>query len=218
MIKGVAYDMDDLMVRSDELHSLAWDGLLNKYAHSFDEIPKNIQAGFIGRRVIDILKEILNYFNLEIDLELAYQERTEIFLKIVEENLQAMPGLETSLQLFKQNGYKVALASSGAKRYINLVLERFNISEYFDVIVSGDDVSIGKPHPETYLVAAKKLGILPEECLVLEDATKGVAAAKAAGCRCVAIINPYTLPQDHTQADLILPSLEKITLNIVRDL
>jgi len=216
MIKAIIYDMDDLMVNSDPLHALAWEELLADFNHKFSDLPEELRSKFIGRRVIDICKEIIHTLDLDANLEEFYEKRIAIFLELVRNELKAMPGLVESLKLFKAGGFKIALASSGAKQYIKLVLDRFEIKDYFDVIVSGDDVNIGKPHPETYTVACKKLGFNPEECLVLEDAKNGIESAKVAGCKCVAIINPHTPSQDHSQADLILDSLNELSLEIIK--
>ena len=157
MIKAVIYDMDDLMVNSNPLHILAWERLLKDYNHKFSDIPEEIRSKFVGMRVIDICKEIISTLKIDSNLEPFYNKRIQLFLDIVKNELEAMPGLIKSLELFKSNNFKIALGSSGAKQYVNLVLDRFNIREYFDVIISGDCVSIGKPHPETYLVGSKKL-------------------------------------------------------------
>jgi len=218
MIKAIIYDMDDLMVNSDPLHTIAWEKLLKKFDKKFSDIPEELKAKFIGIRVIDTCKKIIEIFNLNTDLNSFYDERIKIFLEIVKSELETMPGLIESLKLFKANKFKIALASSGAKEYIHLVLDKFSIGEYFDVIVSGDCVSIGKPDPETYLVASKKLGLEPMECVVLEDSQNGIIAAIQAGCKCIAIVNPNTPPQDHSQANLILNSLQDITLENINSL
>ena len=215
MIKAVIYDMDDLMVNSDPLHIVAWEKLLTEYGHKFSDLPESTRSNFIGKRVSDICEEIINTLNLDTDFESFYEKRIKLFLDIVKDKLEVMPGLLYSLKLFKSNDYKIALASSGAQVYIDLVLDRFNIRDYFDVIVSGDSVKKGKPNPETYTVASNMLGFNPEECVVLEDAKNGIDAAIDAGCSCLAIINPNTPPQDQSRATLILNSLEEITLSKV---
>ena len=92
------------------------------------------------------------------------------------------------------------------------MLDRLGIADRFTVIVTGADVTHGKPHPEPYLVTAARLGVPPAACVVFEDATVGVVAAKAAGMRCIAVPNPEaTQPQDLSAADLILPSLTDFT-------
>ncbi|MFA6215813.1 MAG: HAD family phosphatase, partial [Patescibacteria group bacterium] len=207
MIKGIIYDLDDLMVNSIGLHEQAWDTLLKSYNHEISDIPASFRSKFVGMRIIDIIKEIMTYLQLDADLQTIYQKRGKIFIKLVEEKLEMLPGLIESLNLFKNNGLKIALASSGTKEYINLVLEKFSLQKYFDIIITGDDVKLGKPDPETYLVACQKLNLTPNQCLVLEDATNGIKAAKTAGCKCLAIKNPYTPPQDLTNADAVLNSL-----------
>lgn len=214
MIKAVIYDLDDLMVNSAPTHFKATDILLQKYGHKYEELPGDLKTDFIGKRVIDVLKDIVEYFKISADFNELYAERMQIFLALVRNELEPMPGLFKSLKLFK-NKYKIALASSGMRKYIEFVLEKFGIVDYFDAVISGDDVKIGKPSPETYIVACKKLGLKPDECVVFEDAAVGVASAKSAGCKCIAIKNPYTPPQDLSRADVILDSLDDITLKMV---
>jgi len=218
MIKAIIYDLDDLMVNSNPLHTEASDKVLQKYGVSQKKLPEHIRAKFIGMRVSDILKNLIDYFQLGVNLEDLREKRSAIFLELVRKKLQVMPGLFQSLKLFRQNKFKIALASSGTKKYINIVLEKFKVADYFDVIVSGDDVKRGKPSPETYFIAVKKLSIRPSQAVVLEDATNGIAAAKAAGCFCIAVKNSHTPKQDLTKADLILDSLTDLSLRHLRSI
>ena len=121
-----------------------------------------------------------------------------------------MPGLNESLSYYRQKEFKIALASSGTKKYIEMVLDRFKIKDYFDVVISGDHVKHGKPHPEVYEIALEKLGVKPSESVVLEDAEVGIESAKGAGCFCVAVTNPYTPKQDLSKADKVIHSLNEI--------
>lgn len=218
MIEAVIYDLDDTMVNSHPLHERAWDGLLEPHGHTINSIPKDMQISFVGRRIHDIVGEIVDYLQLEVDREELYHQRIEVFLKIAEKELEPMPGLVASLKRFKKAGLKLAIASSGAKKYIHIVLQKFEIAQYFDVVITGDDVTKGKPHPETYLTAAKKLGLKPEACVVLEDATKGIESAKGAGCKCIAIKNPNVPPQDYSLADLVVDTLDNISVSKLKKL
>jgi len=215
MIKAIIYDLDDTMVNSDPLHARAWEELLKEYGHKFSDLPEKMRSNFIGMRVVDIVKELAAYLKLDTNPKDLYKKRIDIFLRIVEKELQVMPGLLSSLKLFKENNYKLAVASSGAKKYIELVLEKFDIKHYFDVVITGDDVKVGKPNPETYLVACEKLKLLPSECLVLEDATKGIQSAKAAGCSCIAVENPNIPAQVYPDADVVIHSLSELTLQVI---
>ncbi len=209
--------MDGLMVDSEPLHFQASDVLLREYGFRFDDLPESLQSGFVGKRVIDFLEAVVKYLDLDVELDKFYRKRMDIFLNLAKEKLQVNTGLFESLILLKNNNFKIGLATSGTKQYIEVVLDKFRIRDYFDVIVSGDDVKVGKPDPETYLVASQKLGFKPEECIVLEDATNGIESAKKAGCRCVAIKNPH-ISQDYSKADLILNSLREFTLDIISSL
>lgn len=215
MVKAVIYDLDDLMVNSAPLHFEAWEVTLNKFGHSFKDLPKGYMTQFMGTRVIDSAIALVRDLNLKVSVETIFKIRNKIFLGMVRSKLQPMGGLLYSLKLLKKNGFKIALASSATKQYLDFVLKKFNLGEYFDVLVSGDDVRLGKPHPQTYLIACKKLNLKPSECLVLEDATHGIDAAKRAGCKCIGVENSFTPYQDRSKADKILPSLKALTLDIV---
>src|SRR4030042_667206 len=157
MIKAVIYDLDDLMVNSHGLHVEASEKVFQKFGVSQEKLPENIKAGFIGMRVSEILKELIKIYKLKINYQKVYKEREKVFLDLVMEKLEPMPGLFQSLEIISKSGYKIAIASSGTRRYINLVLSKFKIANFFEVIVSGDDVKHGKPNPEIFLKAVKKL-------------------------------------------------------------
>lgn len=216
MIKGLIYDLDDLLVDCHISHIAAFNILLKPYGKKLESISPQIRKTFVGRRVIDICEEIIKALKINVDLQKFYEKRQKIFLNSVKKYAKAMPGMKKSLNLFHKNGYKIALASSGTVEYIDLILDKFKIRHLFDVIISGDCVKIGKPNPEIYLKAAEGLGLNPKECVVLEDAENGIAAAKAAGCKCIAVKCPFTLPQNLKKADLSVGSLARVTLEMVK--
>ena len=186
MIKAVIYDMDNLMVDSIVTHSRAIDAVLKIYGHSYADVPEALRAKYVGMRLVDILKSIIDYFKINVKLEDLEAKREKIFLEFVRKEMQAMPGLVDSLKFFKKKGLKIAVGTSGTDKYLDIVLDKFNLRGFFDVVVSGSMVKKGKPDPETYLVVCRKLNLNPAECVVLEDAFEGVTAAKAAGCKAIA--------------------------------
>lgn len=218
MIKGIIYDMDDLMVNSNPLQAKTTEVVLKRFGRSRDELPADMVNSFIGKRLQDNLPQIIDYLKLDISVEDFSKEREDIFRKLIDNELEVMPGLYQSLELFKAHKYPIAIASSAVKTNIDLVLKKFNIENYFSVIISGDDVNKGKPDPEPYLIAAQKLNLEPKNCLVLEDATSGIDSAKAAGCKCIAVINNNTPPQDRSRADKIINSLEELNLDMIKAL
>lgn len=209
--RAVIYDMDDTMVNSQPLHTLATNLMLRDFGYlGPQEADKKERADFVGKRVIEVLAILKKEMNLSAPLDELFARREKIFLDLVKERLEILPGLRQSLEFFKKRGLKIALASSAVREYIDLVLEKFDLKNYFEVIVSGDMVKKGKPDPETYLRACEKLTLPPRQCLVMEDAKNGIVSAKRAGCACLAVKNIHTPPQDLSQADAVLDSLEDV--------
>lgn len=116
-----------------------------------------------------------------------------------------------------QSGLKKAVASSGLRRYIDAVLTTTGVRDRFSVIVSADDAINGKPAPDVFLAAAKKLNVAPANCLVLEDAPAGVQAAKAAGMTCFAVPNAHSQALDSSVGDRILSSLHEVKTILTSD-
>jgi sugar-phosphatase len=182
MIKAAIYDLDGLMVNSEPLHAEAWKLLLKEYGHDVSELPPDAHSRWIGMRVKEVLEYIAKIIGVT-DLQAFSKRREEIFFELVRNKLEMMPGLMRSLEFFRKNKMNIGLASSGTTIYIELAIDKLSIRKYFNTVVSGDHVKMGKPDPEIYLLAAKRLGLHPEECVVLEDSTKGIQAAKSAALR-----------------------------------
>jgi len=111
----------------------------------------------------------------------------ETVKQLIADNANALPGVVDTLKLCKANGYKIALASSSAMSLINVVVDKLNIRQYFDLLVSAENEPYGKPHPSVFLTTANQLNVLPTECLVFEDSVNGMVAAKAARMKCIVV-------------------------------
>jgi beta-phosphoglucomutase-like phosphatase (HAD superfamily) len=210
MVKAVIFDLDDLMVDHYKLHAKAADKVLKRYGYRYDQLPLKKRRGYIGMRVREVVRDFVDYFKLTVSPQDLYKERMKIFLGLVKEKVIPRPGIFKAVSLFEKMKLRLAVASSGPREYIDVCLRGLRVKDKFEVIVSGDDVKKGKPNSETYRKAIKKLGLKPEECLVLEDAEAGVAAAKKAGAWCVGVMNANTEKQDLSKADLVVESLEEI--------
>jgi sugar-phosphatase len=126
-------------------------------------------------------------------------------------------GVEQTLQLLKQHGCKIGLATSSPTRMVNELINHFKLQDYFDVITSADVVELGKPHPAVFLHCAAQLGTLPTKCLVLEDSINGMIAGKAA--RMKVIVVPDELHFDDPRfslADGKLKSMENFTISLLK--
>ncbi len=206
--------MDDLLVDSHRLHVKSIEVIVKEYGYTLDDVPQWLWVESMGKRLIDFLAELVKVLDLKESVEALNHKRSRIFLKLVEDELEPLPGALYSLELLNNN-FKTGLASSGTRKYLDMVMDKFDMRQYFQVVVSGDEVEYGKPHPEVYLTACRKLGLNRNECLVFEDATHGIRSAKEAGCKCIGVKNPNTPPQDLSEADMVLNSLEDFTIDMV---
>lgn len=126
-----------------------------------------------------------------------------------------MSGLIDLLADLRRHSLTIAIASSSTREHIDLITDRLGISSYFNAIVSGEEVSHGKPAPDIYLKAATKLGISPRDCVALEDAVKGAQAASTAGMRVVAVPNELTCHEDFSFVDVVALSLRDINTRML---
>jgi beta-phosphoglucomutase len=214
MIRAAIFDFDELLINLQTLHFAADRAALADLGHDYSNLPDVIRLGGSGRRISELVTEMRTHFAIDDPVEAMLARRQAHFLAALRDapELAAMPGAVEAIDGLHAAGYPLAVTSSGIREYIMLVLDRLGIADRFAVVVTGADVTHGKPHPEPYLVTATRLGVPPAECIVFEDAAVGVAAAKAAGMRCIAVPNPdATLAQDLSAADLVLPSLTQFT-------
>lgn len=128
--------------------------------------------------------------------ERDYQGSFKLHLKLI-------AGLEDFLEKTKEQNVKMAIASAAIPFNIDFVLDNLHVRHYFDAVISADDVKTSKPHPETFLKAAEALGVDPKDCLVFEDAPKGVEAAKNAGIKCVVLTTAHEA-EDFGEHDNVL--------------
>jgi HAD superfamily hydrolase (TIGR01509 family) len=129
-----------------------------------------------------------------------------------------MTGILELLSNLKKEGIKIGLASSSPLETINLILEKFEIKDYFDAVISGEDLKRGKPAPDIYLKAAELLSVCPENCIGIEDSNHGVCAAKSAGMKCVGLQNTNSGNQDLSNSDLKVDSIEQLNTLMLKNL
>jgi HAD superfamily hydrolase (TIGR01509 family) len=154
---------------------------------------------------------------LALDPHALRLRKAEHYLSLVASSLRPMEGALELLETF-HGRTKFALASSSYRDAIDGVLTGLGIEHYFEIIVSGLDVEQVKPAPDIFLKAASDLGVEPSECVVLEDAEKGVMAAHRAGMRCIAVPNQYTRHHDFSKATRVCSSLKEITPEFLESL
>jgi len=167
---------------------------------------------FIGTGENRYLGGVAEKYRFPLDIPAAKHRTYEIYLDLVPAQLHAFPGAVELVQACRQAGLRVAVASSADRIKIDANLRKIGLPpETWDAIVTGDDVEHKKPAPDVFLAAARKLGLTPEECVVVEDAVNGIQAAQAAGMRCVAVAQSF--PAERlSAADLVLPTIADVTV------
>ena len=139
-------------------------------------------------------------------------EKEENYRQRVAPNIKPLPGAIELIKALREYGVKMAIASSAPMENIQLILGGLGIKDYFQAIVWGGEVTEGKPSPQGFLLAAEKLVVEPQNCVVIEDAVAGVAAAKRAGMKCLAVTNTH--PEANLkEADSIVATLEAVTVS-----
>lgn len=209
MIKAVIFDLDGLMIDSEQIQSKAFEEVIREYGRK----PVAGQQGIVhkpGFGSDDNWKILKEKYNIQEEIEVLRNKRRKIYRKLLQRNIKPYPGLIQLLKQLKEISIKTAIASSSTLAHILLVIDKLNIKSLIDAIVSRDEVKRGKPDPEIFLKASKKLKIKPDECLVLEDTEVGVLAAKKANMKIFAIPNIYTRDHDFSQADSVFKSLKEM--------
>lgn len=208
-VEALIFDMDGVLIDSEPVHLLAYQELLARFGISYKEADNQ---ELLGRTEQDCAQILVARYGLDIaPAELAF-ERVRIFQRLLKERPEKRPGVDAILSSAESLELPMAVASSATLETIELVVDTLFIRHYFRSLTSGEEVERGKPAPDVFLLAAQRLSVNPQNCLVVEDSLNGVKAAKAAGMQCVAIPCDATRHQDHSQADLILASLNDIDL------
>lgn len=193
MIKAVIFDLDGVIVDTARYHFLAWKRLADELGIKFTESDNERLKGVSRIRSMEILMELGGITLSQHEKERLANKKNTWFVDFVERMLpeEIYPGVTALITTFKQNGMRIALASSS--KNAKTVIQLLHIEHLFEVVVDGTMVVHSKPDPEIFILAAKKLGVEPKECLVFEDAEAGVEAALAAGMHCVGIGSPEQL-------------------------
>jgi beta-phosphoglucomutase family hydrolase len=206
-MKAVIFDMDGTVVDTTRIEYDAWKQIFDEQQVDF---PYEEYIQVLGAKGAEIVKERIDMNEDQIE-ELL--EKKETYLKqLVEKNgLQLIPDVEKVLREIRKLNLKMALATGSSQEKLDFILERFQIRQYFDVFVTADDVENGKPDPEVFLKAAEKLNVPPQECVVMEDASNGVEAAKNAHMTCIAITS--TRGKDQLEkADLVIDHYKDLSI------
>ena len=206
------FDFDETIIDLERQHSEAHDALCRVMGSDFARMPESFRKSS-GLRIIDDIREMRAFFGWSAAEEELFALRGKFFDEACARGeLTAMPGVVDAVRMLQARGITLAITSSAVGSSIETILVRLGLRDAFALIVDGSEVTNGKPDPEAYLLTARKLGVAPEECVVLEDSHVGVLAAKRAGMYCIAVRNPHAqIFQDLSSADVVLGSMTQLT-------
>lgn len=212
--KACIFDLDGVIVDTVPAHYIAWKSMADELGIPFDE-KENENLKGVSR--IDSMKHILGLGNIQKTDEeiLNYTVRkndiySEIISKMTPDDI--LPGVVELITLLKEN--KIAIAIGSSSKNTPTILKAVGLDKTFKVIVDGNQVTNSKPNPEVFLKGASRLGLQPQECIVIEDAISGVKAAKRGGMKCIGVGNPSTL----READVAVSDLTHIDIDFLKAL
>lgn len=206
-ISAVIFDMDGVLLDSEPLHLRATQAALGERGASYTERDNRAFFGATDAELFGVLRIL---FDLPVPAATLVAAKRDRLVALIRTEARPLPGVPAVPRQLRTAGLPLALASSSPRPVVDVVLETLGLEGLFQAVVSGDDVARGKPAPDAFLLAARRLGVPAERCLVVEDSRNGVLAAKAAGMTVAAVPCPATSHEDFSPADWVLPSLEAL--------
>jgi HAD superfamily hydrolase (TIGR01509 family) len=204
-IRAVVFDLDGLMVDSERLFVRVAERLLERRGRQFN---MDLMRRMLGLRGPEGLMLMRAEYQLEDTCESLALESRELFFEMMPSGLELMPGVRRLLDRLESIRLPKSVATSSTRVYTERVLAQFDLNRRFGFLLTAEDVTHGKPHPEIYRTAANRFSLDPSEIAVLEDSPVGLAAAHAAGARCFVVPSPYTPDADWSSAVAVVPRLD----------
>ena len=208
MVTAVIFDMDGLMFDTERLARDAWRRAMADYGYA---LPDHVFLRGVGRTLPETCAVFVEALGAGLPIDDVAEAKERYMREMLRSGPPFKPGLSTLLHGLAELALALAVASSTARTEVERRLVQVSVRHYFTAVVGGDEVATGKPSPDLFLLAAERLGVLPESCVVLEDSGPGVVAATAAGMTAVLVpdlVEPS--PEVHALAAAVVPSLAEV--------
>jgi beta-phosphoglucomutase len=206
---AIIFDMDGVLVSSGAAHAKSWQLAAKKYDREVDQ--KTFTATF-GRPSRDIIRLIWGAETTDDQVTEIDALKETLYRELITGMVPLMVGVREVLAAFAEEGYQLAVGSSGPKENIDLVLDETGLRSQFSAVVNGFDIEHGKPAPDCFLLCAERMGVNPETCLVIEDAPVGIQAANAAGMKAVGLTGTHPAePLHNAGAAEVVEDLRHVT-------
>jgi len=217
MIQTVIFDMDGVIVDTEPVHHYAYQ---QHFSELQIDVSQEVYSSFTGNSTKNIYEKLKGIYNLSHEVgDLVLAKRAYFNAAFDSKpDLYLLDGVLPLIQELHANGFQLVLASSSAKITIDRIFNRFGLYSYFSHIVSGEDFPKSKPHPAIFEAAAQLAQTPVENCIVIEDSTNGVLAAKAAGIYCIGYDSVNSKLQDYSQADRVIAHFSELNAEMVRKL
>lgn len=210
-MKACIWDMDGVIADTGYYHFLSWRETLKEYGVDLKESDFKKTFGMRNEEIVEIVFGDLSKVG-----EIA-EKKERKYRELARGKINLLPGVGKLLDGLRARGWKQALASSTPLENIKLIVNETGIASFFEVIISGEDVKKGKPDPEVFLKTSQKLGVNPENCVVIEDAPAGIKAANSAGMRCIGVATTHG-EDKLKEANLVVRTLESVTPDVLEGL
>ncbi len=209
---GAIFDWDGVVIDSSKAHEESWERLAAEVGRTLP--PDHFVKGF-GRKNEFIIPELLEWTREPGEIHRLSLRKEELYRDVVRERGQtALPGVRIWLERLRDAGVPCAIGSSTHRANIDLILKLVGLAEFFQAIVTAEDVKQGKPDPEVFLTAAARIQRAPESCVVFEDAHVGIAAARAGHMRVVGVATTHPASA-LTEADIAVSRLDELVVNVI---
>jgi beta-phosphoglucomutase family hydrolase len=219
MLKAVIFDFDGVITDSEVVHMRTFNRLLAQFDFKIE--PEDYYSNYLGLSDRDLLKTLIEQDKIPAsveDIPDLIRQKNKMFEQIMNNEGQLFDGVREFLDKLKQTDIRIAICSGALLSEIKLILDKTGLEDYFEQVVSAEQVERGKPYPDGFELALKRINkdkqgkIEPSECIVIEDSGWGIDAANAAGMHTVAVTNSFK-KEDLAAAELIITSLEELEID-----
>jgi len=206
--KAFIFDFDGTLVESEHVNIAAARQAFESFGY---RLLENDHSYVVGRSSADYIPILAEKYGIPVELaETIRKNQREAYQGLWDEIATIMPDAKNTLEILKSRNKMLSLATTNRIHTVEKFINAFDLHGFFSLILTQEDVTHRKPHPEVYLLAKQRIALSEEEILVVEDSEVGVAAAKAAGLYCAAVPNQHTRSHDFSRADYVCGSLKEI--------